>query len=448
MDALQRQLGYAYGYDDMAFLIGAEIDCEPIFFEYQGKLWMIELWKGQYGLETGSEIGVYRRSLKDSPFYYALLDATVGRRPGDPDKSPSKFFDCAGDNELLEMSFTLHRSGQKLFSRGPEKHWWLTGFKWGELSRPEDLSMEVAITFLDVGMCHAFVTGLTQVGHRPTQVQGPTVRFPFQQPRTHQPRLEPGRQSQFAQVRRSNGDLVATYNRLKSQLYLPNNDPNRITGEAERKVIDYINQFGPAFFVQAVGTLFRQQNKPAAELLNTLEQGFRIARDQAAQAVTNAGYTFSEWIGSVESLVRAMGLAFDFSCSVQIENFGPTEHSVRTELKREDYAALSGEYVVHPPEKIPPGGIGRFWIRPDMNGAAGWVNYSSKTASGDPLPIQHFEFGCPTFDRDNFARAQPTGYSPWMKSGTMTNWARDVKRGHPLAVAFVIGNQALPRGGN
>ena len=46
MDALQRMLGYAYGYDDLAYLISAEIDCEPIFFKYQRKHWMIELMEG------------------------------------------------------------------------------------------------------------------------------------------------------------------------------------------------------------------------------------------------------------------------------------------------------------------------------------------------------------------------------------------------------------------
>lgn len=116
--------------------MSAEIACEPIFFDYKGKHWMIELWKGRYGLMTGCEIGVYNRFPKSSPAH-TLLDATVGKRPHDPNKSHSMFFDCAGDSELLEMSYTLHRSGQKLFSRGPERHWWLTGV-WGRNARPRD----------------------------------------------------------------------------------------------------------------------------------------------------------------------------------------------------------------------------------------------------------------------------------------------------------------------
>ena len=33
----------------------AIIDCEPIYFSYGGKRWLIELWKGQYALTTGAE---------------------------------------------------------------------------------------------------------------------------------------------------------------------------------------------------------------------------------------------------------------------------------------------------------------------------------------------------------------------------------------------------------
>ena len=80
---------------------------------------------------------------------YAVLDATVGQRPGDPNPSHNLFFDCASDSELLLMSSTLYRNGKKLFCRGPDRHWWLTGFKWGVLSEPSDLTMDVSITCLD-----------------------------------------------------------------------------------------------------------------------------------------------------------------------------------------------------------------------------------------------------------------------------------------------------------
>jgi len=112
-------------------LMSAVIDCEPIFFDYAGKTWMIELWKGQYGLETSCEVGVYTRPIGSSGPFYFVLDHTVGERPYDPTAEHNQYFDCAADSDILVMSSTLYRNGQKLFSRGPEPHWWLTGFRWG-----------------------------------------------------------------------------------------------------------------------------------------------------------------------------------------------------------------------------------------------------------------------------------------------------------------------------
>src|SRR5680860_227608 len=130
LDAPQRLFGYAYGYDVAALGMNAVIDCEPIFFDYDNKHWMIELWKGQYGLESGCEIGIYTRPIGSTSLIYMLMDATVGQRPGDGLPSHNLFYDCAADADMLELSATLHRDGAPLLTRGPELHWWLTGFKW------------------------------------------------------------------------------------------------------------------------------------------------------------------------------------------------------------------------------------------------------------------------------------------------------------------------------
>jgi hypothetical protein len=63
MNANQRDLGYAYFYDEGIPLISSNITCEPIYFIYNNKEWLIEIWKGQYGIELGAEIGVYNRPL-------------------------------------------------------------------------------------------------------------------------------------------------------------------------------------------------------------------------------------------------------------------------------------------------------------------------------------------------------------------------------------------------
>jgi hypothetical protein len=62
MDAKQRQLGFAYFFDEGIPLISSNISCEPVYFIYDNKEWLIEIWKGQYGMELGAEIGVYNRT--------------------------------------------------------------------------------------------------------------------------------------------------------------------------------------------------------------------------------------------------------------------------------------------------------------------------------------------------------------------------------------------------
>ena len=103
MDAPQRNFGYAYGYDAATLGMNAILDCEPIFFDYDGKHWMIELWKGQYGMESGCEIGVYTRPIGSTGTGYTLLDATVGQRPGDAVPSHNLFYDCAANQDRLEL---------------------------------------------------------------------------------------------------------------------------------------------------------------------------------------------------------------------------------------------------------------------------------------------------------------------------------------------------------
>jgi hypothetical protein len=59
MNPWQRKYGYCKIYDEAAAPLGMIIDCEPVHFEYQGRKWLIEFWKGQYDLTTGCEIGIY-----------------------------------------------------------------------------------------------------------------------------------------------------------------------------------------------------------------------------------------------------------------------------------------------------------------------------------------------------------------------------------------------------
>ncbi|NLV89240.1 MAG: DUF4474 domain-containing protein, partial [Tissierellia bacterium] len=119
IDPWQRKMGYTRLYDEAAVLSFMVLDSEPIYFEYDNKSWMIEFWKGQYGMATGFEIGIYYTSqpdLSNKTFNWTL-------------------YDCADDENMLKMRFELFKNHVSLIKR-KGKHWWLTGFKLGEFSQP------------------------------------------------------------------------------------------------------------------------------------------------------------------------------------------------------------------------------------------------------------------------------------------------------------------------
>jgi uncharacterized protein DUF4474 len=257
MKAWQRTFGYGYPYDLAApATISAIIDCEPVFFRYDDKNWMIELWKGQYGLETGAEIGVYV-SREDRKF----LDATLGKRPHDPQNS--RFFDCVKDNERLEMSFVLFRKGVEIFRRGPKVHWWLTGFKWGVLSEPEDLTMTANITFPSQGMCSAFVTALQATGYAPTVTGGISVSFEFKTPFTEQPRSDPNCKQFVDAAINANSEIVARYQALNLQ----SNDPNKIPDVFAQ----YFKTHNTGFFVRNLFRVLKAGNTTRNDIAKALK---------------------------------------------------------------------------------------------------------------------------------------------------------------------------------
>ena len=172
MDPWQRHIGYCRLYDDAMAIMGMIVDCEPVWFEYGGKKWLIELWKGQYDLVTGCEIGVYT----------AEFDLGI------PGVFGGTFYSSVSNANLLQMSCSLKKNGSTLFRR-EEKHWWLTGFKLGEFSQPSELKMDVGITLHNEEMREAFVTGLKAAGYADDvfTVKANTVSFTFDVPHARQP---------------------------------------------------------------------------------------------------------------------------------------------------------------------------------------------------------------------------------------------------------------------
>lgn len=171
-DAWQRKFGYCRLYDEAAAPLGMIIDCEPVIFEYDKRQWMIEFWKGQYDYTTGCEVGIYVKS-RDIYIKGVFQGA---------------FYDCVDDIDMIDMSYTLKKNGEVLFKRR-DKHWWLTGFKLGEFSEPEELSMHIRLRLKDKNMANAFAEELIKIGYKldDISISGNSVSVYFETPKTRQP---------------------------------------------------------------------------------------------------------------------------------------------------------------------------------------------------------------------------------------------------------------------
>lgn len=141
-DPWQRNYGYNEAFDVAAPFASIYMDTMRAKFRYGNKDWMIQFWKGQYGLAfVGSEIGVYTKP----------LDRTV------------EHYDAANDDDALYMACTCYRDGEIIFSREYGKYWWCTGFIPGQLDNFSDrseLAVKCRITMKDSNMLLAFCNAL------------------------------------------------------------------------------------------------------------------------------------------------------------------------------------------------------------------------------------------------------------------------------------------------
>lgn len=159
VDAWTREFGFAVIYDIIANTTGVyDYETRRYHFDYDGLEWMIQVWKGTYYFVTnGSEVGIYNRV---------------------PGEEMGTFYNCATDEQMMEMSMKLSHNGKELFSMGPQKHWWLTGFHLsGYVYEPASLTMEYSIVFPDDTMLKAFTDAIDNEKHHDATytVSGTTV---------------------------------------------------------------------------------------------------------------------------------------------------------------------------------------------------------------------------------------------------------------------------------
>lgn len=145
-DAWQKNFGYGAIYDKAAPFFNMVFESLPVYFDYDGKTWLIQIWKGQYGICTGCEVGIYHAD--------GLISEKERKRT---------IFHAVEDYERMELSTELWRKGQRIASLDG-RHWWLTTFDVGTFSKPSQLSLEVSIQFPNREMKHAFYNALLDQG--------------------------------------------------------------------------------------------------------------------------------------------------------------------------------------------------------------------------------------------------------------------------------------------
>lgn len=133
----QRDYGFCRLYDIVARPMGYWYMTRRIKFNYGGKDWMFQIWKGIYGLSfrTGGEVGIYNK----------------------PPERHVEFYDCGTDAERMPISLKVYSQDNVYIDLEQDLTWWATGYASGPVELPWNVTLESKITFNDSGMRNAFV---------------------------------------------------------------------------------------------------------------------------------------------------------------------------------------------------------------------------------------------------------------------------------------------------
>lgn len=146
VDAWQRQFGYGTVYDRASVYFNMALHTLPIYFDYEGRTWLIQVWKGQYGICTGCELGLYHAN--------ELVDES---------RRKDAIFQAVDNDEMMDLSAEFWRQGIRIASLN-QRHWWLTAFDVGTFSRPSELSLDISIRFPNHEMKDTFYFSLLKQG--------------------------------------------------------------------------------------------------------------------------------------------------------------------------------------------------------------------------------------------------------------------------------------------
>lgn len=138
VDCWMRNFGFCVSYDIIAnsMPILFNYNTRRFHFDYDGLEWMIQIWKGNYVVANGGEVGLYNRS---------------------PENKFGTFYNCANNDQMLEMSLQIYAGDELLVNREPQRHWWANGFSLSKtVYLPASLTMKFSIVMPNEEMLNAF----------------------------------------------------------------------------------------------------------------------------------------------------------------------------------------------------------------------------------------------------------------------------------------------------
>lgn len=142
VDCWMRNFGFCLFYDVAANMmpVSYRYVTRRFKFEYDGLEWMIQIWKGNYFISNGAEVGIYSR---------------------EPGSTIGSFYNCASEDQELYMSMDVLIGDKVLLSRPLQKHWWMSGFHLSNKNYiPSALTLKTTIVMPDEEMLEAFVAAI------------------------------------------------------------------------------------------------------------------------------------------------------------------------------------------------------------------------------------------------------------------------------------------------
>ncbi len=141
VDCWMRNFGFCLFYDIAANLMPISFNyiTRRFKFDYQGREWMIQIWKGNYFITNGGEVGIYTRD----------------------EGSFGTFYNCASEDEELYMSLQVYQGDNLIVNQKMQRHWWMCGFNIsGRKYLPEAFTLKTTIEMRDREMLNAFVQAI------------------------------------------------------------------------------------------------------------------------------------------------------------------------------------------------------------------------------------------------------------------------------------------------